>query len=94
MFYPTFTKVSFTSKLLSVWHTLTRPSNRLTPKEDTEGQQSKPRVVDVSSFGAVFYGFKFHAIMGFRGELGFMVFLFAQGMYNISGANRILGIRV
>lgn len=94
MFYPTFTKVSFTSCLFAVWHTLTRHSNRLAPKEDTEGQQSKPRVVDVSSFGAVFYGFKFHAIMGFRGELGFMVFLFAQGMYNISGANRILGIRV
>lgn len=79
-FYPIFTKVRFTSSLLPVWNILTRPYNRLTPKEDTEGQQSKPGAVDLSSFGAVFYGFKFHAIMGFRGELGFMVFLFAHGM--------------
>lgn len=40
--------------LLSAWCILTRLSNRLTPKEDTEGQQSKSRVVKVSSLGAVF----------------------------------------
>lgn len=54
---------------VSVYCILIRLYYRLTPKEDTEGHQSKPRVVKVSSsFGAVFYGFKFHAIMGFKGN--------------------------
>lgn len=33
---------------ISVWFVLIRLYNRLTPKEDTEGPQSKPRVVRVS----------------------------------------------